>query len=109
MNEEEGLYWIKCRYALALRKLISKNKAANRHLHPSSFPGIDDSYDKLSSSTGLRKATISDIINAKSEMKTYTLYRVLHALGYNLTQFGKIFDAITEAELHEYMRSLKNN
>lgn len=95
------MYWIKV--CIGLTNLFQKIKATNRHLSPPSFTGIDDSDNKLSGNTGLRKATISDIINAKSEMKTYASYRVLHALEY-----GKIFDAVIDGELPEYIRSLKN-
>ncbi|ANH80005.1 hypothetical protein A8C56_02550 [Niabella ginsenosidivorans] len=106
MVEEEGQYTIKCRYALALKKLIFKNKDVNRAPDSPSFPGIDDSYSKISSSTGIRKATISDIITAKSEMKTYTLYRILNTLGYSFKQFGETFDSITEQELNKYIKAL---
>ncbi|MCF3111669.1 helix-turn-helix transcriptional regulator [Niabella sp. CC-SYL272] len=72
----------------------------------SPHPGVDDSYDKLSSSTGVRKGTISDTITAKTDIRGSTLYRLLGALGYSFAQFGAIFDAVTEQEIDDHIERL---
>lgn len=103
---EDGWYRVKCKYAVALQKLISANKEMNRRPGNTSFPRADDSYDKISSSSGVRKGTISDAINAKTDIKGSTLYRILGALGYSFAQFGEVFDAVTEAEIDDHIALL---
>ncbi|MBO9595545.1 MAG: hypothetical protein J7599_21770 [Niabella sp.] len=103
---DDGVYRIKCRYAVALQKLIQANKKLNRASGNTPHPGADDSYGKLSSSTGIRKGTISDTITAKTDIKGSTLYRLLGALGYSFAQFGAVFDAVTEAEIDAHITLL---
>ena len=66
---------------------------------------IDNSYGKISSSTNLRKATISEVFSGISEMKAYTMFQILNSLGKTYTQFGRIMDKITDAEVDLFIRS----
>jgi transcriptional regulator with XRE-family HTH domain len=101
---EEQVY-IKYRYALAIKMLQEKNKKLKKKNDKKGIEDInlDQSYDDISSSTGLRKATISNIITGVSEIKSYTLYLILKSLGFSYSQFGKVFDNLSEQEVCEYI------
>lgn len=101
---------INYRYALAFFKLISSNKKKaelNKRKNILDL-GLDDSYGKLSSSTGLRSATISAIVGGQSDPKASTLHLLLNALGKSYTQFGRIMDSLTDEEVNEYKRIKEN-
>lgn len=104
--ELDEKYILKCKYGLAVQKLILKNKRINKQ-SPDSL--LDDSYGKISSSTGLRPATISSIINAISEPKAYTIHLILQTLGYNYSLFGKTLDSITDKELNDHIKQIEAN
>lgn len=103
-SEEQEL--INYRYALAFHKLITSNKKkakANKKKGLNDFP-LDDSYGKLSSSTGLRPATISNIISGLSDLKASTIYLLLSALNKTYKQFGTVMDTLSDEEVNQYKR-----
>ncbi|MBS4063496.1 MAG: hypothetical protein KGZ74_03005 [Chitinophagaceae bacterium] len=95
---------IKLRYGLAIKKLIEKNKKINISNTKKGVieKKLDDSYSSIYTSTGLRTATISAIINGGSEIKGYTLYQILTSLQVSFAKFGKVFDTITDKEIADY-------
>lgn len=102
---------IKLKYGLAIKKLIEKNKKINSSNTKKGRDEkkLDDSYSTIYTSTGLRMATLSAIVNGVSEVKGYTLYQILTALNISYVQFGKVFDAITEEELLAYKEEMKKS
>lgn len=107
-NTEEQVF-IKYKYALALKKLQDRNKKLKQQSEKKGIKDIklDKSYGDISSSTGLRAATISDIINGNSELKGYTLYLILNSLGFTYTQFGKVFDNLTDNDVVTYQKDVE--
>ncbi len=97
----------KGRYGLAIKKLIDKNKRLklNNDKKGIETRGIDYSYGTIASSTGLRPATISNIINGVSDIKGNTLQLLLRSLGVSMSQFGKVFDCISDDEVITYLNN----
>lgn len=89
------------RYALALRMLLELNKkAVKKGLRNET--NLDDSYNKISSSTNLRKATISEALSGLSEIKAFTIHQILTSLGKTYTQFGKIIDQLSDSDIMKF-------
>ena len=108
MATEETTY-IKARYGIALKILLEKNKKLKKSNDRKGIEskGFDYSYDGISSSTGLRKATISYIMNGKSDIKATTLSAILLALNFSFTQFARIIDKITDDDIVVYLEQSK--
>lgn len=100
MIKSEEQIFIQYKYGLALKKLLAANK--KEAAKGVNMEVIDDSYNKISSSTNLRKATISNVLSGLSEVKAYTLHQILSSLGKSYTQFGKIMDQLSDAEVQKY-------
>lgn len=100
MIKSEEQIFIQYKYGLALKKLLDANK--KEAAKAASDERIDDSYNKISNSTSLRKATISNALSGLSEVKAYTLHQILTSLGKSYTQFGKIMDQLSDAEVLKY-------
>ncbi|MGN6268187.1 MAG: hypothetical protein ACTHM5_21095 [Ginsengibacter sp.] len=101
-NEEKK--FLKFKYALALKSLLENNKKQKEFNLKNGIENLnlDYSYGKISSTTGLRPATISNIISGISEMKIYTLDLILGSLGVSYTEFGKILDKVSQQEILKY-------
>jgi len=101
-NEEQQ--FLKFRYALALKNLLENNKKQKEFNLKNGIENLnlDYSYGKISSTTGLRPATISNIISGISEMKIYTLDLILGSLGISYTEFGKMLDNVPQQEIFKY-------
>ncbi|WP_276504448.1 hypothetical protein [Terrimonas pollutisoli] len=108
VKNEEQVY-VKYRYALALRKLLDKNKRQKLRNDKLGIKDkdLDHSYSAISSSTGLRPATLSSILTGTSEIKAYTLFLILNSLGVSFAHFGRVFDALTEAEVIKYKNEIE--
>ncbi len=108
MKNEHDIF-IQFKIGLALRIIISANKelAKNENMKPTKRPLPDKSYGGISSTSGIRTATISDIVNGKSDPKGSTLIYILDSLGVTMTDFGKIFDSLNEKQVKEYMLEIK--
>ena len=109
MPKTEEQIFINYKYALALKKLFDRVKktAARNKKNGQVGSSLDDSYDKISSRTGLRQATISDAFNGKSEMKASTIDLILSSLRKNYTQFGRVMDKLTEEEILKYKNDIE--
>lgn len=100
---------LKLRYALALRKLMQENELIKEKSQPKKDSLIIASLGQLSSSTGLRRATLSAIFNGDSNPSVQTVYLILEALGKTLTQFASYFDAITDKDALLYYKEIQAN
>ena len=104
--EKSQAEYIRLKFGLTLKRIIQANKAktleARQHNQPDH--GLIDSFSKLESSSGLRKATLIDFAAGKSNPTATTLAAILDALNINLEEFGAQYDRITEKEIHEHIR-----
>lgn len=101
-NKEQE--FLKYKYALALKRLLENNKKQKEFNLKNGIENLnlDYSYGTISSSTGLRPATISNIISGISEMKIYTLDLILGSLGISYSEFGTILDNVTNEKVLDY-------
>jgi uncharacterized protein YerC len=103
-DKDEELY-AKYKYACALNKLLALNK---RQHERNKKKGIEDlklthSYDTLSADTGLRGATISNILNGKSDTKISSIHIILKSMGFSHTKFGEIMDNLKDEEVKKFI------
>jgi len=82
--------------AISLRKLLESN---------GNF-AIKQSYDKIATNANIRKATVSNTFNAKSVPNSLTLFLIIEALGFSLTDFSKIYDSIKDADIKLFREKL---
>ncbi len=67
---------------------------------------FNTSFGKLSSDTGLRAATLTEIFLGKSNPKATSIVLVLNSLGKSLEQFGQYFEMLSDNEVQDFI--LKN-
>jgi transcriptional regulator with XRE-family HTH domain len=95
---------VQLKYGLAFKKLLEENKG--KKLTNKSAGLIDhklvSSLGQLSSATGLRKATISEVFAGKTNPEGTTIDAILEGLGKTFTQFSYYYDGITTEELQSY-------
>lgn len=104
INEDSDLF--KYRVAHALNILLARNKKKHQQ---NKKRGIEDllldySFDKISSRTGLRVATISAVFNGKVDAKFSTIAQILHSLGVTYSQFGRLLESINDDDLEQYYK-----
>lgn len=106
ISKEQEILQLKFGYAF--KKFIESNKrtAYLNKKKGREINSFDDSYGKISSSTGLRAASISDIVSGKSNLKISTLNALLESLGKSYTDLAKILDKVTDLEIADYKNSL---
>lgn len=104
MTKNQEQQYLKYKYALALKSLLENNKKQKGFNLKNEIEdlNLDYSYSTISSTTGLRPATISNIISGISEMKIYTLDLILDSLGVTYTQFGRKLDKLTKEDILNY-------
>lgn len=90
--------------AVALSKMLDEAKSkGSSHSRIANNPDhLINSIGKIALETGLRKNTVSDIINAKKATKITTLVLILSALGRTLIDFGKYFEKITDSDIQKF-------
>ncbi|OXA93135.1 hypothetical protein [Flavobacterium hercynium] len=87
---------IKLKIAFSLRKLL-----ATIEEHP-----VAQSYNKIAVTAYMRKATVSDIFNAKSIPNSLTLFLIIEAMGFSLIDFAKVYDSIQNSDLLEFKKKI---
>ncbi len=80
----------------AKKKGSSHSRIANNPNH------VINSIGKIALETGLRKNTVSDLVNGKKATKLTTLLSVLTALDKSLIDFAKHFDKITDSDIQKF-------
>jgi transcriptional regulator with XRE-family HTH domain len=93
---------LKC--AFVLKKFLDENKL---QLLENRKTGVEDisliyNLSQLSSATGLRPATISNIFNGNSSPLITNVFQVLSKLNRTITQFGECYHGIGDSELREF-------
>ncbi len=87
---------IKIKIAASLQKLLNSSDKAVLAL----------SYDKIASACDMRKATVSDTFNAKTIPSSSTLILILDAMGNSISDFAKVYEAITDSEILAFKRGI---
>ncbi|MFH6960654.1 hypothetical protein ACHRV1_24930 [Flavobacterium aquidurense] len=95
---------IKLKTAISLRRLLESNK--NYPHNENDVDAIVKSYGKISDEGDIRKATVSNILNAKSVAKSTTLILILEAMGFSLTDFAKTYYSISEPDIVAFKKFL---
>ncbi len=88
---------IRFKIAISLNKLLQLSD----HYKESgkNFDKRATSYALIALYADLRKATVSDTFNAKSTPSAETLLLIIAAMGFTLSQFSTVYDALDDAEL----------
>ncbi|QQX76462.1 MULTISPECIES: hypothetical protein [Aequorivita] len=70
---------------------------------------IIESYNRIAVEADIRKATVSDAFNAKSITgpNSTTVFLIVKAMGYTLSDFAKKYDSITEADVEKFKKTRK--
>ncbi|MBF8457236.1 hypothetical protein IV494_08575 [Kaistella sp. G5-32] len=103
MKIEEQTY-IKIKIAISLNKLLSCSKDSIETKEVSNYT---KSYNKIALSADLRKATVSDIFNAKSNCQIASLFPIIQAMGYSITDFAKVYDDISDSNIKKFLSQQK--
>jgi transcriptional regulator with XRE-family HTH domain len=104
MMDKEQAELIQLRFGLTLKLILDENKSKTID-NPKK--DIIDSYGKLEINSGLRKATLIDFAAGKSNPSGTTIAAILDALEMSLSEFGMVYDKITEKEILEYKKELE--
>ncbi|MCF8716490.1 hypothetical protein JM658_16835 [Joostella atrarenae] len=92
---------IKIRIAISLKTLLQKSKLLTKE--QKDFVG--DSHNTIALNAGIRKATVTDIFNAKSSPNSTTLILIVEAMGHKLSDFSKIYDSLKDSEIHDFRKA----
>jgi transcriptional regulator with XRE-family HTH domain len=106
MMDKQQAELIQLRFGLTLKLILDENKtkAADKPKKD-----IIDSYGKLEISSGLRKATLIDFASGKSNPSGTTIAAILEALEISLSEFGAVYDKITERQIIEYKKEIEKS
>lgn len=99
---EETQRNIRIKVALSLNKLLEIKKQIV--LKAGDSGDLKYSYSEIADKSNIRKATVSDIFNAKKSANTYTLFRIVYAMGYTLIDFAKTYEEIDEIDIKRFAR-----
>jgi transcriptional regulator with XRE-family HTH domain len=104
MMDKQQAELVQLRFGLALKLILDENKSK---AIDNPKKDIIDSYGKLEISSGLRKATLIDFASGKSNPSGTTIAAILEALEISLSEFGTVYDKITEKEILEYKKEIE--
>ena len=104
---EETQENIKIKIAISLNKLLDYSKETIKGIN--TIEEINISYSEIADNSDVRKATVSDIFNAKKSANTYTLFRIIKAMGYELNDFSKKYDKISDTEILNFKTKNKKD
>lgn len=95
---------IKIKTAIVLTGMLNEaKKKGSSHSRIANNPDhIINSIGKIALETGLRKNTVSDLLNGKKTTKLTTLLSILIALDKTLIDFGKHFEKITDSDIQKF-------
>lgn len=65
------------------------------------------SFRKLETNSGIRHASIVEIVNGKKNAAWSTVDALLEGLDITLSEFAAVYDKITEKEIEEYKRGIE--
>jgi hypothetical protein len=109
MEDKEKEYR-KLKFGLALKRIM--DRALDKEATTESESANDQekkkslSFRELESASGIRHATIVEIVNGKKNAAWSTVDALLDGLGINLTQFATVYDNLNEQEVLQYKKEL---
>ncbi|MBX9448406.1 MAG: hypothetical protein KL787_01225 [Taibaiella sp.] len=106
MIEEELRLKYRIKIALALHELKRMNADHNRKLNLAE-PDADyknSSYEKIATEVDIRSATVSDLFNFNDDSKISTLVATIVGMNRTMTEFGEVFDTITEKQIAQFLK-----
>ncbi|SFC85665.1 hypothetical protein SAMN04487907_1102 [Zunongwangia mangrovi] len=104
--EEKAIDHIKLRTSLALNKLLLQSKLY-KDLDFDDTIKFAKSYSKISTNADLRKATVSDNFNAKSNVRFSTLISIVEGMGFTLVEFAEVYNSIKKTEIDQFAKGLQ--
>lgn len=107
VEAQDSLITIKT--AIVLKGMLEEaKKKGSSHSRISNNPNhVINSIGKIALETGLRKNTVSDLVNAKKATKLTTLVSILKALDKTLIDFSKQFEKITDSDIQKFKEQHK--
>lgn len=97
------------KFKLGLALLKAMGKAIKDESYPQT-PSTDKkkslSFRKLETASGIRHASIVEIVNGKKNASWTTVDAILEGLEITLAQFAKIYDNLTEDEIAIYKKEV---
>jgi len=93
---------IKIKIAISLRILLEKSKLYTQTKGKND--SIGDSYNTIALNAEIRKATVTNIFNAKSSPNSTTLILIIEAMGFKLIDFSEIFDSLTGKDIQMFKK-----
>lgn len=97
----------KFKLGLALMKAMGKVvKDESDPQTPSADQNKSLSFRKLETASGIRHASIVEIVNGKKNASWTTVDAILEGLEMTLAQFAKIYDNLTEDEISIYKKEV---
>ncbi|MGY5847666.1 hypothetical protein ACW6QP_09615 [Salegentibacter sp. HM20] len=85
---------IKLKTAISLNILLQKIKSRQAPKADAAF-----SYGTIASRAFIRKATVSNIFNAKTNPGTPTLILIIEAMGFTIIDFAEIYESFSAFDL----------
>lgn len=104
-NIDKELHLVQLKVGLTFKRLLDENEKLKTDNKAKT--ALVTSLGQLSSSTGLRKATLSDLVRGNSNPKASTIYMILAALGKSFTDFARHMDSIKDSEAWNYHKELE--
>ena len=100
---------MRLRFGLTLKLIMDQNKSKALYNAENNIKdrNLIDSYGKLESASGLRKATLIDFASGRANSTCTTIAAILEALDMTLSEFGSYYDKITEKEISDYKKSIE--
>ena len=94
----------KFKFGLALKKIMDQSKEN----HPNKKINEDaSSFRKMERASGIRHASIIQIVNGQKNASWSTIDAILEGLEMTLAQFASYYDAISEEEVRNYKNSIQ--
>ncbi len=91
-------------FSMFLEEAKSKKEAVQ---DKKSLKGLNTSFGELSSHTGLRAATLTDIFSGRSNPKATSVILILESFGKSFEEFGKYFDNISNEDIKKFKDKIK--
>lgn len=103
MKDSESIK-IQLKAVLALRNLFNSNikKQEDNRIKGKKDQSLNDTIGKVSNSTGLRRATISDTLNGKTIPNIITVGLIIMGLGKDFQDFTDEYNKITDVEINKF-------
>lgn len=100
--------YIQLKFGLAFSRLLEENKKLKTRNEKNNIEDVNlnHSLGKISSDTGLRVATLSEIFSGKSNPKGVTIELILKSLGKTLSQFAKYYDNLKEDDINKFKEKI---